>query len=411
MPDITDVAIIGAGPYGLSLAAHLREAGIAPRIFGKPLDSWREHMPKNMKLKSDGIASSLATPQPGFTLKEFCMSRGIPYRDRDLPVPLGVFNAYAEAFQRRFVPNVEPKDVIALDRRNGLFELTLETGERLEARHVVLAVGITHFAHMPKALMEIPKEFRTHSFHFENPAAFYRRKVVVVGTGASAIDIAAELADAGASVGIVARDSKIRWHNPPKHRHVLSWLTQPQSGLGPGWRSFLCHHLPQLFHALPPSLRHRIVRRHLGPAPAWFMREKVEGRIPALLGVTLLGARLRGNRVSLCVEKDGRESELACDHVIAATGYRPDLQRLTFLSPRLLNAIEQVERAPVLSSRFETSVRGLYVIGPAAASSFGPLMRFMVGVEYVSPRLARHLARKLRKTAYLPFGTRAPKPA
>ncbi len=396
MPNITDVVIIGAGPYGLSLAAHLRETGLSFRIFGKPMDTWRDHMPYDMKLKSDGFASSLSAPAPNSTLRHYCSQHRLPYRDRDLPVCLDTFNAYAEAFQWRFVPNLEAKDVVALERKGDLFELMLENGEHLSARHVVLAVGITHFAHMPEELMQIPKEFRTHSFHLRNPEQFHRRQVVVVGAGASAIDTAAELAECGASVRIVARESKIRWHNPPSLRHPMSWLTRPYTGIGPGWRSFFCAKLPRAFHALPQALRLRITRRHLGPAPAWFMRSKVEGRIPALLGAELQGASMRGRRVALSVTCKDRELEIPCDHVIAATGYKPDLSRLSFLSLRLLKAIKQVQNTPVLSARFETSVRGLYVIGPAAANSFGPLMRFMVGAEYTSPLLARHLKRRLK---------------
>jgi thioredoxin reductase len=400
---MTDVAIIGAGPYGLSLAAHLRETGLSFRIFGKPLDSWREHMPEDMMLKSDGLASSLSAPAASATLKEYCAGHGIAYRDTGLPVQLGVFNAYAEAFQRRFVPNVEAMDVIFLERQDDVFVLTLETGEQVCARHVVLAAGITHFAHMPKELMHIPRAFRTHSFHYRDGKRFYRRRVVVIGGGASAIDIAAQLDACGASVCIVARDRKINWHNPPRERGLLSRLFRPSSGIGPGWRSYLCAKLPQLFHAMPQALRLRATRRHLGPAPGWFMRPRIEGRVPVVCETELTGAAMRGNRVSLIVSRKGEEQEIACDHVIAATGYKPDLNRLTFLSLRLLREIAHVDDTPVLSARFETSVHGLYVVGPAAANSFGPLMRFMVGAEYTSPLLARHLKRRLKRRSRRPF--------
>jgi thioredoxin reductase len=106
---------------------------------------------------------------------------------------------------------------------------------------------------------------------------------------------------------------------------------------------------------------------------------------------------MRGHRVGLIVSRRGEEREIVCDYVIAATGYKPDMSRLSFLGLRLLREIKQVENTPVLSSRFETSVRGLYVVGPAAVNSFGPLMRFMVGAQYASPLLARHLKRRLKR--------------
>ena len=61
------LAIVGAGPYGLSIAAHLRERGVNFRIFGTPMRTWREQMPRGMLLKSDGFASNLSDPQPVLT--------------------------------------------------------------------------------------------------------------------------------------------------------------------------------------------------------------------------------------------------------------------------------------------------------------------------------------------------------
>jgi cation diffusion facilitator CzcD-associated flavoprotein CzcO len=396
MWNMTDVAIIGAGPYALSLAAHLRETGLSFRVLGQPMSSWRQHMPESMWLKSDGFASNLSAPAPDSTLKAYCRQHGLPYHDTDVPVRLDVFVAYAEDFRWRFVPNVEARDVVVLERRGDGFALMLDTGEQLLARYVVLAVGITHFAHMPEELKCIPKDYRNHSFHHRDGRAFHRRDVVVIGAGASAIDIASELADCGASVRIVAREKKIRWHNPPRQRGVLSRMLRPPSGIGPGWRSFVCAKLPQFIHALPWALRQRIARGHLTAAPGWFSRAKVDGQIPVQLDTELVGAGMRGRRVVLSVARNGDESEIECDHVIAATGYKTDFSRLPFLDPRLLRDLRKMDEAPVLSSRFETSVRGLYVIGPASAASFGPLMRFVVGAEYASPFLAKHLKRRLK---------------
>src|SRR5271168_4278853 len=104
---ILPVVVIGAGPYGLSVAAHLRGRGIAFRIFGRPMDSWLAHMPKGMMLKSDGFASDIYAPDGEFTLKHFCDERGVEYRDTGLPVRIETFTSYGFAFQQRMVPQLE----------------------------------------------------------------------------------------------------------------------------------------------------------------------------------------------------------------------------------------------------------------------------------------------------------------
>lgn len=403
MSKICDVAIVGAGPYGLSLAAYLKAQNIDFRIFGKPLSTWRAHMPKDMLLKSEGFASNLDTPEDGGTLKAYCAARGIAYADQGLPVSLDLFNDYASWFQTRYVSGLEEKNVVSLEQSPNGFELELEDGERFEARQVVNAVGITWFAHMPSLLNGLPDWAASHSSAHRDVSQFKDREVIVLGGGASAIDLAALLRDSGADVRVMARADHVRFHAPPDpmDTSLLRQIQTPSTGIGPGWRSFFCANTPLLFHRMPEKLRLRATERHLGPAPGWFMRERVEGRIPMLLGQELLHAQTEGDRVAMRIAgADGAQTTVTCDHVIAATGYRPELYRLPFLTPDLLNAIAQVENTAILSDQFESSVPGLYFTGPAAANSFGPLMRFMVGAEFAAPRLAAHLARKLGATSW-----------
>jgi thioredoxin reductase len=392
MSNPIDVAIIGAGPYGLSLAAHLSALGVPHRIFGKPLDTWRNHMPRTMQLKSEGLASSLSSPKAGSRLEDYCAERGLEYQDHDLPVALDQFNAYAASFVARFVPELEDTMVTGLVRDGEIFTVTLATGERLAARKVVMAVGITAFAYTPEILSGLGERV-SHSFDHRDADRFKGKDVVVLGAGASAIDTAALLGDCGARVKILARTAAVRYHSPPDPDagSLLKAIQKPQTGIGPGWRSYFCTNMPLVFHKLPEALRLRATRTHLGPAPGWFMRERIEGRIPTLLGRTLDRAELKDGRVSLTTSAEA----LSCDHVVSATGYRTDVERLSWLSTGLRSAIDTVEKTPILSDNFETSVDGLYFMGPAAANSFGPLMRFMVGSEFAAPRLAGHLHRRL----------------
>jgi thioredoxin reductase len=407
MSQLVDVAIIGAGPYGLSLAAQLRATGLSFRIFGKPLDTWRHHMPKGMFLKSEGFASNLSAPDDQSTLMAYCAARGLDYADRRLPVSLDTFNAYADWFRLRHVPMLEQLNVTALDRKGDKYILMLEDGEELFARHVVLAVGITWFQNMPESLAHLPAHLASHAYAHHDVTGFKGRDVTVLGAGASAIDLAAALAEEGANVQILARAPSIRFHTAPdpSEDSFLHKLQSPPTGIGPGWRSFFCVNTPLLFHRLPESLRLRATKRHLGPAPGWFMRERIEGIVQTMLGHEIVSAKAYGDQVTLdVVDATGTQKLVVADHVIAATGYKPDLTKLPFLAPMLRASIAQVQNTAILSDNFETSSRGLYMTGPAAANSFGPLMRFMYGAEFAAPRLAQHLKRRLEKA-------RMPQPA
>src|ERR1700733_6664576 len=159
---ILDVAIIGAGPYGLSIAAHLAKTGLSFRIFGSPMQSWRNHMPKGMQLKSEGFASDLYAPDNSFTLRDYCEEKNLPYSAIGLPVPIETFIAYGLEFQRRFVPTLEETEVRSVHCIDGVFELKTAAGQTIRARRVVSAAGVTHFAYLPLFLAGMPRQFVTH---------------------------------------------------------------------------------------------------------------------------------------------------------------------------------------------------------------------------------------------------------
>lgn len=395
MTQFCQTAIIGAGPYGLSLAAHLAAAGADFRIFGKAMDTWRHHMPKGMNLKSDGFATNVSAPDSHSSLKAWARLHGVAYDDRFIPVALSTFNDYSTWFQKRHVPMLEEQMVESLAEGPRGFVLTLSNGEVVEAARVVMAVGITWFKNMPEILHGLPGELVSHSYDQSDMTALKGKDVLVLGAGSSAVDTAVLAAEAGANVTLAGRRAAIHYHSMPDP-DAESWLqaiTNPSTGIGPGWRSLFCTKAPGLFRRLPENLRLEATRRHLGPATGWFMR----GRLPeemTRLGLSFEDAAIDGSNVCVSArDRDGKAIALTADKVIAATGFRPDLRRLSFLGESLRGRIAHVAHTPKLSAHFETSVPGLFVTGPMAANAFGPLMRFMVGAEYAAPRLAQHLLR------------------
>ncbi len=368
------------------------------------MDSWLAHMPKGMMLKSDGFASNIYDPESEFPLRKFCAERGIEYSDAGVPVRLETFAAYGLAFKERMVPELEDRLVVDLHRVPGGFRLGLEDGETATARQVVLAVGITHFQYVPANLAHLPPEYLSHSYRYHDLERFRGHKVVVIGAGSSALDLAGLLRDADADVHLVARAPALKFHSTPSGKPRSWWqrIRHPKSGLGPGLRSRFFANAPGIFYHLPERLRLEAVQRSLGPSGGWFIKEKVVGRVPLLLGCSIKRADVQDGKGRLQLRgDDGTEREIVAEHIIAATGYKVDMGRLMFLSSEIRSKIKAVQGSPMLSSTFESSVPGLYFVGVAAANSFGPVMRFAFGAGYAAQTLSRTMMKSLSRGSTL----------
>jgi hypothetical protein len=392
------VAIIGAGPYGLSIAAYLKASSVPFRIFGTPMGFWRAHMPKGMWLKSDGFASNICDPNSSLTLKQYCAERAIEYADMGIPVRLDTFTDYGLAFKERMVPEVEERIVESLIATSNGFKLTLDNGDIVTPRRVVVAVGIGHFAYMPPSLANLPSEFVSHSSCHHDLAPFKDRSIAVIGAGASAIDLAGLLHQAGAKVQLITRRPRLHIHEPPTPGPRSLWqeLRAPITGVGPGWRARFYCDAPMLFHFLPERLRLYVVRKAIGPSAGWYMKDLVVGRVSQILSHTLERGEVQNKRVHLHLrEPNGSRQEVVVEHVIAATGYKVDLRRLAFLDSEFRSRLKMADYTPALSTNFESSVNGLYFVGTASANSFGPIMRFAFGAGYTAPQLSRALKKSL----------------
>lgn len=393
MDDRIDTVVIGAGPYGLSIAAHLRAAGIDYRIFGQPMSAWRS-MPRGMVLKSQGFASNLSSPDGRHTLEAYCAAYGQPYARSGLPISRDTFLAYGMWFQQNLLPDVQETLVTNLSAPNGQFEITLADGDRLRARNVVVAAGFGYFSRIPDALADLPPEMCTHSSAHDDLGAFRGQRVIVLGAGQSALESAALLHEQGATVQLVARTSSIVWNRPalPPTRPLGQRLREPHGGLGPGWRNWFVSEHPELWWYLPEGTRlHRVKTSH-GPAGASWLFDRVSDRFPIWVGHALVSAKTDGSQVRLeFASADGTTRELTADHVVAGTGYRPDLGRLPFLDAALRARLRTVEDTAVVDRGFQSSVPGLYFIGAAVAPAFGPVMRFVYGAEFAATTVARQL--------------------
>jgi cation diffusion facilitator CzcD-associated flavoprotein CzcO len=375
--------------------------------------SWRRHMPAGMALKSEPFASNLSDPARRYTVEGFFASRGSRYVHKGVPLSIADFIDYAAWFQRHAVPEIWDGSLRSLRRTAAGFELTLDD-RQVTAKRVIVATGHLAYRYVPGALRDIAREapaLVSHSSDHGDFAKFSQRDVTVIGCGQSGLETAALLHEQGANVRVLARAAAVDW-NPELDPFVslLARLRRPESGLGPGWRSLAYSELPRQFFRLPARLRRRLLAHAHAPSGAWWLKDRLVGKLPVLTLHEVTLAAERNGRMELLVRNDGGIMRIATDHVIAATGYRIDLGCLPFLDPALRAAITISDGAPVLNPVLESSVPGLHFVGLASAPSFGPVMRFVYGARHAATMLTAHIGSGVRARAGSPsaaLGTRS----
>ena len=388
-----DTAIIGAGPYGLSIAAHLRAKKVPYQMFGTPLESWRRFMPEGMMLKSEPFASNLWDPAGRFTLKRYFGTRKIPFQAVGRPLSLKLFLEYADWFRQNTSTEPEDVKVVKLERVKAGFALNLADGRRVSSRRVVLATGHMPFRLIPSELAHLPEPLVAHTSRIGGIDQYAGRDVTIIGAGTSALETAALLHETGARVRMVIRRGQIDWNPPSKPRPLLERIRAPDAGIAPGWGSLAVSELPRVFRRMfAPAKRHRFVFGSYRSGGAWWLRERIEGRVEVLFDSRVEAASDASGRVLIRLAGPQRTEEIETDHLIAGTGYGVDTNRLDYVDPNLLASLQtEAHGIPALSAEFETSAPGLFIVGIASSPVFGPIMRFMYGAKHAAPILARRL--------------------
>ncbi len=383
-----NVAIIGAGPYGLSAASYLRAAGVETRVFGEPMAFWQKQMPVGMWLRSNWVASTIADPRGELTLDEYCRQKGAAVTK---PVPLQLFLDYGRWYQSQAVPDVENRQVVAVEAGDRSFTLTLADGGRLTARRVVVAAGISAFASRPAEFAAIPSTLASHTSEHDNLQKFQGRRMLVIGAGQSALESAALLHESGISVEVIARAAALNWvgmHPGLHHIPVISNMLYSSRDVGPAGLSRLVA-MPNLFRRFPRGFKEHSAYRAIRPAGASWLQTRVAG-VPITLGRKLVSATEAGGELRLRFD-DGTERRV--DHALLATGFKVDVARYPFLSPSLVRRLQTAHGYPVLKPGLESSVPGLHFLGKPATWSFGPLLGFVSGAEFASTELMRSIPR------------------
>ncbi len=385
-----DVVVVGAGPYGLSAAAHLLAQNLKVAVFGKPIYFWREHMPKGMLLRSYWWATDLSDPQGAYSFDRYFQAIGAQGTD---PLPVETFIDYALWFQKNAVPNVDETYVSCVERVGKQFVVTLEDGRVLHSRTVVMATGLQYYRYCPAEYEHMPVHLVSHSSEHHCLDTFANKVVAVVGGGQAALETSALLHENGATVHLVSRHP-LRWIPYANMRipALLRQLRAPKAGMGSGWLNLLLEKYPYAFQRLPRNTRDYVLTTRHGPAGSPWLKNRVFNKVTIQEQKPITAVEAVDGRVRLtCANGE----TLTVDHVILATGYRTDLTRLSMLHPQLLTSIRTYMKSPELNPWFESSVSGLYFIGFSAARSFGPFYRFVIGDAAAARRVTSAIVRQV----------------
>ena len=384
--------VVGAGPYGLSTAAHLLDRGLEVAVYGKPMQLWRENMPEGMLLRSFWWATNLSGPQRQYGLEWYFRKTGRPAID---PLPVETLTEYGLYFQKHVVPNVDETYVKTIEHKEKRFVVSLADGRVISSSVVVLAPGLSYYVYRPAQYNHLHAELVSHTSEHRTFDRFVGKSVIIVGGGQSALEMAALAHERGVHVEVVARRPLV-WIRDgpsfPEHRPLMEQVLHPKAGIGPGWFNWQLEHFPYLFQHLPRLLKERLMRgiAGYGPMGAAWLKPRVLGKVLVHESQHVEEVKEVDDGVALRLSNN---KVLKADHVILGTGYRVDIKNLPMLHPSVLAAVQTFHNAPALNDRFESSVPGLYFLGFSSVSSCGPLYRFVLGTGATAQRVVSSITR------------------
>jgi cation diffusion facilitator CzcD-associated flavoprotein CzcO len=368
----TDLLIVGAGPFGLAMAAYAKHLGIEHLVVGKSMGFWKANMPKGMYLRS--ACDWHLDPLNVDTIEKFVGTKGLSTKDVE-PLSLEFYLSYARWFQEQKRILVLPALVRKLDWNESepfRFRAVLDNGQNVAAKFVVLAVGFQYFKNLPSDLVKLlPEDRYSHTCDLVDFPEMAGKRCLIIGGRQSAFEWTALMNEAGAAKIHLC----YRHHSPAFAAADWSWINPLMDATeeNPGW-----------FRSLTQQQKDEINRRlwaegRLKVEP-WLKARISNGRVK-LWPQTRVAKCCELSNGDLAVSMDNGQ-KITVDRIILATGYKVEFTQVPFLQgSKILGGLNIQDGFPELDEHFQSSLRGMFITSMPAVQQFGPFFGFTIAVR------------------------------
>jgi cation diffusion facilitator CzcD-associated flavoprotein CzcO len=377
---VVALLVVGAGPYGMAVAAQAIERGVDTVVVGHPMSFWTDHMPEGMFLRS-GTDWHLDASGVD-TFEAFIEDSGLSSASID-PLPIGVFLRYAAWFQTQKHVSVAHRLVSRLERNDDAFVASLDDGSQIAAEVVVAAPGTAYFRQFPEWANQLPEGVRAHTCDLVRFMELAGARVLVVGGRQSAYEWAALLGEHG-----VERVDIVHRHDVPRFERASWKFVDPYMAATLSRRGW--------WRSLSAAEQGKIAQKfwEVGRLSLewWLTPRLVDERIRSWPGSHVVETAVGdGGTVSVALSSGDR---LTFDRLVFATGYKADLPRVPYLNG-LAGSLEVMDGFPVLDEGFQSSIAGLYIVGFASTRDFGPFFGFTKGCPAAAKLVVDDLLRRM----------------